>query len=84
MSNLFDDENLSEEEKAKRGMAMLGLLNFMKASNDAKKQEADTQFYNMAVTEKQVYDAYIKAGFDAEQAFQLTRDKVKLIIERTW
>lgn len=66
------DDELTEEEKARRGMELLGLLTAMSAA-----KKAQNPVLQMAKTEKDLYDNYIKVGFTPDQALTLTRDKIK-------
>lgn len=71
------DENLTEEEKARRGLELLGLLAAMGA---AKKQERSWD--PLTKLEKDMYDSYIKAGFTPEQALRLSEAKSNLLISK--
>ena len=66
------DDELTEEEKARRGMELLGLLTAMSAA-----KKAQNPGLQMAKMEKDLYDNYIKVGFTPDQALTLTRDKIK-------
>lgn len=67
--NKDDFENLTEEEKARRGMALLGILGLEAIKNSQTADPVET----LAKTNKELYDAYIKAGFTPDQAMDLVK-----------
>ena len=70
------DDDLTEEEKARRGMAMLGLLNLVK---NVKDDEFKKQAINVAHTFKIQYDAFMQEGFSRDEAFTLTNSLISNI-----
>lgn len=68
-----NDDDLTEEEKARRGMVLMGLLNYIKASNEAKSdKEFKAQALSVAHTFKIQYDAFLAEGFTRDEAIELT------------
>lgn len=65
-----DNDDLTEEEKARRGMIMMGLLNYIRnANNDDSKFEAQAR--GVAHTFRIQYDAFIQEGFTRDEAMKL-------------
>lgn len=64
-----DFENLTEEEKARRGMALLGILGLGAIKNGRTTDAIET----IAKTNKELYDAYINVGFTPDQAMDLVK-----------
>ena len=79
-----NDDELTEEEKAKRGLAFLQMMMSMSMSHaqNNKQQEMNDAEIELARVEKRVYDAYIKVGFTAEQAIDLTKNKMNIFINK--
>ena len=73
-----DENELSEAEKNQRGLAFLQMLMSM-SQQSTKQDEAELE---MAKVEKRFYDAYIKVGFTAEQAIDLTKNKTNIFINK--
>lgn len=74
--NNIDNENLTEEEKARRGLELLGLITAMSAT-----KKAQNPGLQVAKMEKELYDNYISVGFNPDQALTLTRDKIKSFLD---
>lgn len=67
-----DDDELSEEEKARRGMAIMGLLDYIRnANNDNDDSKFKAQARGVAHTFRIQYDAFIQEGFTRDEAMKL-------------
>lgn len=66
------DDDLTEEEKARRGMAMMGLLDYIRRANENKTDDSfKTQACSIAHTFKIQYDAFIHEGFTRDEALKM-------------
>lgn len=76
-----DDEELSEEEKARRGMALMGILNYIRNANkdDDNDNEFKAQALGVARTFKIQYDAFLQVGFTRDEAMELVTALVSSI-----
>lgn len=67
-----DDDELSEEEKARRGMAIMGLLNYIRnANNDNDDSKFKAQARGVAHTFRIQYDAFVQEGFTRDEALKM-------------
>ena len=71
------NDELSEEEKDKRGLEFLKML--MSMSQQSKKDDPELE---LARVEKRFYDSYIQVGFTAEQALELTKNRMNMFINK--
>ncbi len=67
-----DDDELSEEEKARRGMAIMGLLDYIRnANSDNDDSKFKVQARGVAHTFRIQYDAFIQEGFTRDEALKM-------------
>lgn len=67
-----DDDELSEEEKARRGMAIMGLLDYIRnANNNNDDSKFKAQARGVAHTFRIQYDAFVHEGFTRDEALKM-------------
>ena len=67
-----DDDELSEEEKARRGMAIMGLLDYIRnANNNNDDSKFKAQARGVAHTFRIQYDAFVQEGFTRDEALKM-------------
>lgn len=74
--NNRDNNDHNDDNKADF-LAFLSLLG--EATRRNQEKENEEAFNQMAKFEKQLYDAYLKAGFNEEQALTLAKGKAEIL-----